>query len=54
MRNADALRDGAGVMNVAAGATGPLAMRRRAMIVKLQGDAHDVVALGGQQSRRHG
>ena len=52
MRNADALGDGAGVMNVAAGATGALAVRRRPVIVELQRDADHVVAGLGKQRRR--
>ena len=44
MGNADARRDRAGVMNVAAGAAGTLAVRRRPMIVELQRDADHVVA----------
>ncbi len=50
MRNADALGNGARVMDVAAGAAGALAMRCRAVIVKLQRDADDVVA-GVRQDR---
>ena len=50
MRNADPLGDGAGVMDVAAGAAGALTVGRRAMIVKLQRDADDVVA-GFRQDR---
>ena len=44
MRNADPLGDGAGVVDVAAGAAGALAMGRRAVIVELQRDADDVIA----------
>ena len=53
VRNAEAFSDIAGVMNVLPGAAGPLAMSRGAMIVKLQGDPDDVVALGLQQRGRH-
>ena len=52
MRNADALGDIARVMDVLAGAAGALAMARRAMVVKLQGDADDVVTLRLQQRGR--
>ena len=53
MRNADPLGDVAGVVDVLAGAAGALAMGGRAMIVKLQRDADDVIALGLQQRSRH-
>ena len=49
MRNADALGDIARVVNVLAGTAGALAMGRRAVIVELQRDADDVVALRLQQ-----
>ena len=52
MRNADALGDVAGVVDVLPGAAGALAMGRGAMIVELQRDADDVVALGLQQRSR--
>src|ERR1700748_1981911 len=52
MRNADPFGDIARVVNVLAGAAGALAMGRRAMIVKLQGDADDVVTLRLQQESR--
>ena len=52
MRDADALGDRARVVDVLAGAAGALAVRRRAMVVKLQRDADDVVALGLEQRRR--
>ena len=52
MRNADALGDIARVVDVLAGAAGALAMGRRAMVVKLQRDADDVVALRLQQRSR--
>ena len=51
MRNADPLGDGAGIMDVAAGAAGALAVGRSAMIVKLQRDADDVIAGIGQKRR---
>ena len=44
MRNADALGDRAGVVDVLAGAAGALAVGRRAVVVELQRDADDVVA----------
>ena len=53
MRNADPLGDVAGVVDVLPGAAGALAMGGRAMIVKLQRDADDVIALGLQQRSRH-
>ena len=52
MRNADALGDAARIVDVLAGAAGALAVGRRAVVVKLQRDADDVVALGLQQRRR--
>ena len=53
VRNAEAFGDVAGVVNVLPGAAGALAMGGRAMIVELQGDADDVIALGLQQRGRH-
>ena len=53
MRNADPLGDVAGIVDVAAGAAGALAMGRGAMVVELQRDADDVIALGLQQRSRH-
>ena len=53
MRDADPLGDVARIMNVLPGAAGALAVSGRAMIVELQGDADDVVALGLQQRGRH-
>src|SRR5260221_8756718 len=50
--NADPLRHRAGVIDILAGAAGTLAMGRRAMVVELQRDADDVVALGLEQRRR--
>jgi hypothetical protein len=52
MRNADPLGDIARVMDVLPGAAGALTMGGGAMIVKLQRDADDVVALGFQQGSR--
>jgi hypothetical protein len=52
MRNADPLGDVAGVVDVLPGAAGALAVGGRAMVVKLQGDADDVIALGLQQRSR--
>jgi len=52
MRNADALGDIARVVNILSRAAGAFAMGRGAMVVKLQGDADDVVALGLQQGSR--
>ena len=62
MRNAERVGDAARVVDVLAGAAGALAMRRRAVIVELQRDADDVVALalqqrghdGGIDAARHG
>ena len=51
MRNADPFGHRAGVMDVAAGAAGALAMGRGAVIVKLQRDADDVVSGVGQKRR---
>ena len=53
MRDADPLGDIAGIVDVLPGAAGALAMGGRAMIVELQRDADDVVALGLQQRSRH-
>ena len=53
MRNANPLGDVAGVVDVAAGAAGALAMGGRAMVVKLQRDPDHVVAFGLQQRSRH-
>jgi hypothetical protein len=44
MRNAELLCDSPRIVDVAAGAAGALAMDGSAMIVKLQGDADDVIA----------
>ena len=44
MGNADALGDGARVVDVAAGAAGALAVGRGAVVVELQRDADDVIA----------
>ena len=53
MRNADALGDAARVVDVLAGAAGALAMGRRAVVVELQRDADDVIALGLEQRGGH-
>src|SRR6202453_1619925 len=52
MRDADPLSNVARVVDVLPGATGALAMGGRAMIVKLQRDADDIVSLGLQQRGR--
>jgi hypothetical protein len=49
MRDPDPLRDRARVVDVAAGAACPLAVGGGAMVVKLQGHADDVIALGLEQ-----
>jgi len=55
MRDADPFGHVARVVNVLAGTAGALAMRRRAVIVKLQRDPDDIVTFGFQQrSRRRG
>ena len=51
VRNAEALGDRAGVVDVLAGATGALAVGRRAMVVELQRDADHVIAGLGEQRR---
>jgi len=53
MRDADALGDVAGIVDVAAGAAGTLAMGRRTVVVKLQRDSDHVIAFGLQQGSRH-
>ncbi len=50
MRDAERLGDTARVVNVLAGAAGAAPMRRRAMVVELQRDADDVVALARQEA----
>ncbi len=52
VRNADALGDRAGVVDVLAGAAGALAVGGGAVVVELQRDADDVIALGLQQRGR--
>jgi hypothetical protein len=52
MRDPDPGRDRAGVMDVLPGATGALAVRRLAMVVKLERDPDDVVTLRLEQRRR--
>jgi len=55
MRDADPLGDVARIVNVLAGAAGALAMGRRTVVVELQRNADDVVALRLQKrSRRRG
>ncbi|MCY1536261.1 hypothetical protein D9M68_717090 [compost metagenome] len=51
MGNTQRRRHAARVVDILASATGTLAVRRFAMIVKLQGNADDVIALTGQQAR---
>ena len=51
MRDADPCRNGASVIDILAGATGPLAVGRCAVVVELQGDPDDVVAFGLEQRR---
>src|SRR5262249_50880298 len=53
MRNADIGGDPAGIVDVAAGAAGALAMGRLAVVVELQRDADDVVAFGLEQRGGH-
>ena len=53
MRNADRLGDAAGVVDILAGAAGAGAVHGFAMVVELQGDADDVIALALQQRRHH-
>src|SRR5262249_56362413 len=50
--DADPLRHRARVIDVLAGAAGTFAVGRGAMVVELQRDADDVVALGLEQRRR--
>ena len=51
MRDAERLGDAAGVVDVLAGAAGALAVHGGAVVVELQRDADDVVALALQQRR---
>ncbi len=44
-------RDPAGIVNVAPCAAGPLFRKRRAVVIKLQGHAHNIIALRLQFSR---
>ena len=48
MRNADPFGNGAGIMDIAAGAAGAFAVGRGAMVVELKRDADDVVTRIGQ------
>ena len=50
MRDIERRRHAARIVDILPGAAGALAVRRLAMIVKLEGDAHDVIALAGQQA----
>src|SRR5262249_9118719 len=54
VRNAERLRHVSGILDILAGATGPLATDRFAMIVHLKRDADHVVALAFQKGRDHG
>src|SRR3954466_14948054 len=54
MRDIQSRRNVAGVDHILSGAAGALAMGRRAMVVKLQRDADDVVAFRLQQRSRRG
>ena len=53
VRNTDARGDRAGIMNIAAGATGAFAVGRRAVVVELERDADDVIAGVCQKRRGH-
>ena len=53
MRYADTLGDAAGVVDVLAGAAGAFAVGGGAVVVKLQGDADHVIALGLEQGSGH-
>ncbi len=53
VRDADALGDGARIVDVLPRAAGALAMGRRAMVVELQRHADDVIALALEERRRH-
>ena len=54
MRDADSLGHAAGIVDVLARAAGPLTMRGLAVIVELQSDADDVIALLLEESRHDG
>ncbi len=54
MGNMEAVGDPAGVGDVLAGAAGALFLDRRAMVIKLQGDADHIEALLGEQRRGDG
>ena len=54
MRNADAVGDAAGVVNVFTGTARPLAPDCGTVVVELQRDADDLVPLFVQQCRSHG
>ena len=49
MRNADRLRHAAGIVDVLAGAAGAFAMGGGAVVVELERDADDIVALALEQ-----
>ena len=53
VRNAERGRHAARIVDILTGAAGALAVRRFAVVVELQRDAHDIVALAGEQSRHH-
>jgi hypothetical protein len=53
MGNADPRGHGPRVVNIAAGAACAFAVGRRAVVEELERDANDVIALLGQQRRRH-
>ena len=53
MGNTDGIGNTAGIMNILPGAAGALFLHRDAMIVKLQGNADDIIALIFQQGSRH-
>ena len=48
MRKAHFLGHAAGIVNIAARTTGAFLGQSRAMIIKLQGHAHDIIAFLGQ------
>ena len=53
VRNAELRRHPARIVDILAGTARALAVRRLAMIVKLQGNAHHVIALAGQEPGHH-
>ena len=54
MRKAHFLGHTAGILNVDARAAGTFLSQRRAVIVKLQGHAHDVITFVGEHGRHNG